>query len=468
MALLRPGRRRPGLFRSRILHAPMATLYPLHGLPHQRRLWAWISFDVANQSFTLIINTLLFSIFFAEVVVRDKAVEARWWFATYGASMILTAALSPLVGAIADERRWRKAMLVGSGLFCGVLTCCLALVKPGQLWLAMLLYIPANLLFSLGENFLAAFLPALARAEQFGRVSGFSWACAYASALVLLLLTAGVMLWFGLEQPDSWRPFFVLAGLWFLAFTVPTVLWLPEPAGADGSHAGRSVWTVGFVRLGESLRKTGRHRDLAVLLVASLFYGTGMSVVVFFASKLASEYGFKEDRLVMFVAVITVSGVIGTLLPMKFQDRAGHRRSTIVFVAVWLLTTLGFAWYAHLADAHAASHPGVPFATWPLWIIGNLLGFGLGSLGSANRAFVGFLAPESRTAEVFGLWGLVFKLAAVLTFPFAWVKDTSGNAMALLVLAGFLVVGLVLTMLVDERRGRAAALGADGDATLPA
>jgi hypothetical protein len=38
-------------------------------------------------------------------------------------------------------------------------------------------------------------------------------------------------------------------------------------------------------------------------------------------------------------------------------------------------------------------------------VIGNLLGFGLGSLGSANRAFVGYLAPPSRAAEMFGYGG---------------------------------------------------------------
>ena len=59
--------------------------------------------------------------------------------------------------------------------------------------------------------------------------------------------------------------------------------------------------------------------------------------------------------------------------------------------------------------------------------------------------------------EVFGIWGLMWKLSAVTTFPFAWVKDTVGTAQALLVLAAFLTVGLVLTLRIDERRGLAAA-----------
>ena len=434
----------------------LRRFYPLNGFPQQRQLWSWISFDVANQSFTLIINTLLFSIFFSQVVVRNDAIDDRVWALTYGGSMLLTAILSPLAGAAADERAWKKRFLVASGLMCGIFTCALGFVQPGQIWLAILLYVPANFAFSIGENFLASFLPGLAKQNEVGRVSGFSWACAYAAALLLLILTAGAMLALKLESADNWRPFFVFSGLWFLAFTIPTMIWLDESQVPRVMHPGRNLLSAGFVRLAETVRETARYKDLAILLVASLFYGTGMSVVVFFASKLAVEYGFKQVDLVVFVAVITISGIVGTVIPTLYQDKLGHRRSVVIFLAIWLATALGFAFYAYLYESHARSGAVGDYPTWPLWLIGNLLGFGLGSLGSANRAFVSYLAPPNREAEIFGIWGLMWKLSAIMTFPFAWVKDTVGTAEALLVLAGFILAGLILTLMIDERRGLAA------------
>lgn len=434
----------------------LRTFYPLRGFPQQGQLWSWISFDVANQSFTLLINTLLFPIFFSKLVVRDDAIDDRIWALTYGSSMLLTALLSPLAGAAADERAWKKRCLIGSGLLCGLLTCGLGLIREGQVWLAVLLYIPANFAFAIGENFLASFLPGLARQDQVGRVSGFSWACAYAAALFLLVLTALAMVGFKLQAVENWRPFFVFAGLWFLAFTIPTALWLREPSVARDIHPGRNLLAAGFIRLAESMRNTAKHRDLTILLAASVFFGTGMSVVVFFASKLAEEFGFTQVDLVVFVGVITVSGIVGTILPTFWQDRIGHRRSMLILLLVWLATALGFAWYARLHDVHAASGSTAEFPLWPLWLIGNLLGFGLGSLGSANRAFVGYLAPPGREAETFGMWGLMWKLSALMTFPFAWAKDSLGTPQALLVLAGFIAAGLVLTLFIDERRGFAA------------
>ena len=434
----------------------MNKFYPLRGLPQQKQIWSWISYDVANQSFTLIVNTLLFSVFFTEVVVQSKGNQNQLWSITFGTSMLLAALASPIAGAAADERAWKKEGLIVTGFICAVFTCLLALIQPGQVWLAMLLYIPANFAFSIGENFLASFLPSLARQDKIGRVSGFSWGCAYAAALLLLCATAAAIVL--LDLKDQPRPFFVFAGLWFLAFMVPVMLWLKEPDLARPAHPGRNLLAAGFVRLGETLHHLKGYRDLAMLLLASLFYGTGMSVVVFFASTLAKEYGFDDVQRVIFLAVITVSGIIGTIIPMLFQDRMGHRRSTVILLLVWILAASGFAFYADRHEAFVAGG-GDPegFVKWPLWVIGNLLGFGLGSLGSANRAFVGYLAPPDRAAEMFGLWGMMFKLAAIMTFPFAFVRDKLGTPQALVLLAGFLGVGLILTLLVNEKRGHAAA-----------
>ena len=426
---------------------------PLKDVSKPHQLWSWISFDVANQSFTLLINTLLFPIFLSQVVVRDDSIDDRVWALAFGSSMLITAIFSPIAGAMADERACKKKWMIGTGLSCGLLTCALSLIDSGNLWLALLLYVPANFAFSIGENFLASFLPSLARQDQVGRVSGFSWACAYMAALLLLIITAILMLACGLQSVESWRPFFVFAGLWFIAFTIPTMLWLKEPPMAESNLPRRNLIIAGFSRLADSLRHIGQHRDLALLLIASLFYGTGMTVIVFYASKLAEEFGFTQVKLVLFVAVITVSGVIGTIVPTLFQDRIGHRRSILIFTTLWLFTALGFAGYSALHSAHLAQHPHDAFPVWPLWLIGNLLGFGLGSLGSANRAFVSYLTPTGREAETFGIWGLVWKITAITTFPFAWVKDVVGNTEALLVLAAFVAVGLVLSIFINEKRG---------------
>jgi UMF1 family MFS transporter len=430
----------------------LRAIYPLRGLPNQGQLWSWISFDVANQSFTLLINTVLFSRFFTEVVVKDKANASTLWSLVYATSMLLVVVASPVAGAMTDRRAWKKEGLILSGLACALLTCALALVPPGGLWIAVLIYIPANFCFNLGENFLASFLPELVKREHVARASGFSWACAYLAALVLLAITAASIEMFKLENPTSWKPLFVFAGLWFVAFGIPTALFLREsatPRPGTGNALADSLRT-----LVESARRTVQFRDLATLLAGSFLYGVAMNVIVSFASILVKELGFDTKRGVYFIAVITLSGVFGTLIPAFLQDRVGHKRTVIGLLTLWLFSCAGFAYYALLRSRVA---PGATFPTWLMWLFANLIGFGLGSLGSANRAFVSFLTPPSRAGEVFGLWGLVFKLAAVGTVPFGVVKDRMGMPASLLVLAGFIAAGIIVTSFVNERRGVRAA-----------
>lgn len=441
----------------------IARLYPLRGLPNQGQLWAWISFDVANQSFTLLINTVLFSIFFQQIVVNDPSRDDTLWSITAAISMGLVVLASPIAGAIGDQRAWKKAALLGTGILCATLTCLLAIIRPGQIWLAMLLYIPANFCFAIGENFLASFLPRLARREDFGKVSGFSWGTAYFAALVLLLATAGAMLTFKLNTPDAWRPFFIFAGLWFLTFSIPTLLFLKEGPAPAPVHATRTPLIAGaFRRLGQTLRTIRAKRDLATLLLATLLYSTATYTVIFFATILAKEFGFKDVALVVFIAVLTIAGIFGTMVPTLIQDRLGHRRTTAALILLWIFATAIMALYAFLhARAVASPTYAGDFPTWPMWALGCLLGFGLGALGSANRAFFGFLTPASRTAEYFGIWGMVVKLAAVLVIPFGISKDLLGTPAALLVLTAFLIAGLLVTLRIDEHRGAAVARAQD-------
>jgi UMF1 family MFS transporter len=427
---------------------------PISHLPNRGQIWAWISFDVANQSFTLLINTVLFSLFFTEVVYTQPDKEAVWSY-VFAGSMLLVVLASPVAGAIADDRSCKKQWLLGTGVVCAALTCLFAVLGPDSLWLALLLYVPANFCFNIGENFLASFLPQLARREDMARVSGFSWCIAYLAALALLIITVGAITVFGLQDSRRFGPLFIFAGVWFLAFSIPTLLFLRE-AKANAPSPGNPL-VIGFTRLIESAKSTAQFRDLAVLLLGSFFYGVAMSTVISFASLLVKELRFNVTKTVIFIAVVTIAGVVGTVIPAYFQDRLGHKRTIVSLLMVWLVATSGFAYYAWEHARGQAQSPPVVVAQWPMWVFACLIGFGLGSLGSANRAFVAYLTPRARSAEVFGLWGLTFKLSAVGTVPFGVMMSRVGMPAALLTLCGFVLVGLFVTLFVNERRGADAA-----------
>jgi UMF1 family MFS transporter len=95
-----------------------------------------------------------------------------------------------------------------------------------------------------------------------------------------------------------------------------------------------------------------------------------------------------------------------------------------------------------------------------LWLAGNLMGIAMGATQAGGRALIGQLTPESRNAEIFGLWGLANRAAAILgPISYGIISELSGGnyPLAMSSTLGFFLLGLILLFSVDEERGKLAA-----------
>lgn len=461
---------------------------PLAGLDRPKRVLAWGLYDFANQSFTLLIITLLFSLYVQTVLtpqptitqeqataiqaaidtggalpanleqlrVDRDAAQAQGklnWSLMHGGSLLIVVLLSPFVGALSDAKRCRKSFLIGTGIVCGLLTCFLGIFSPGQILLAGVVYAIANISYQIGENFLASFLPQVSTPRTIGRVSAIGWTMGYLGALALLVLTMLLMATLKLKIPDDAEPLFVFAGLWFLIGILPAALILrDEETGTSDSSTGIVSSAVSRVR--DTVLHTKRYKHLVRFLLAFLVYGFGVQVIIAFAAILARDFGFKEMQLVAFVAQITVVAGIAAAITSTFQDRIGGRATVLVYLAIWIIATSG------LLAVRLIWPDGGP--QWPIWVIGNALGFGLGGIGTASRALVARFTPRHRTAEFFGLWGMVYKFAgAVGVLSFGSVSRAFGDVASLVMLLSFFIAGAVLIVRVNEQAGVRAALRAE-------
>jgi MFS transporter, UMF1 family len=430
-------------------------------IPNKREVWAWGMYDLANQSFTLLINTLFFAVYFREVVVADPQRGVALWGTVFAFSMLLVVLASPVVGAIADSRAWKKAFLVITGLICVALTCSFGYLGPGLVLLAIVLYVPANFCYNIGENFLASFLPQIATPRNMGRISAIGWSMGYIGALLLLICAIIMMAVFGWKAKEDWAPFFVFAGLWFLVFMIPTILFLHERASPDPAAARKNVFVLAHRRLMDTVGHARRYGQLVRFFLAFFIYGMGVQTVIAFAAIITrDDFGFSETKLVYFILQLTVTAGIGAILTSLYQDRLGHRRTIMIFLGVWAMSALG------LTIMSTFRLPEIVF-----WILANGVGLGLGGIGTASRALVAVFTPAQKTAEFFGLWGMVYKSAGVAG-PLAFgqlkgwltaINPAIATPLPLLLLTGFFVAGLVLLFRVDERAGLAAAREAERD-----
>lgn len=417
-------------------------LNPFARLPNSREVFAWGVYDLANQSFQLIINTLLFSIFVQEVIVGDETRGPRAWVTMVAASLILVVVLSPVLGALADVRAWKREILLTTGFICSALTACLAFLQPGHVWIAAALYITAAVACGLGENFLAAFLPEISTPKNIGFVSALGWSMSYVGALILLGITAAVVYGLPFDDETSSRILFFFSGVWFIAGMIPAILHLrerakPIPIGERTAIAGA------FGRLWQSARETRKHRNLARFLMIFFVYSMGTQTMIYFLGLIGTGLGFKLPQLILFALVVAATAGIASALTAMYQDRAGHRRTIMFFLAIWVLSACSMA---------LASLGTLP--AWMVWTVSAGVGLGLGGIGTSSRALVGVLTPVDRAGEFFGVWGMVYKLAGVAGPAIFVLVSTNlgdlGRPIGLFVLALMFLAGLALLPTVDD------------------
>lgn len=421
------------------------SLNPFKKLPNGRAVFAWGIYDLANQSFQLLINTLLFSLFVQSVIVGDEARGKQTWSYMVGASLVIIVLLSPVVGAVADQRAWKRELLLMTGVVCAFLTGMLGILQPNQVLLAATLYIVAAVACGLGENLLAAFLPEISTPKNVGYISALGWTMSYIGALILLLITAGVV--YGLNRPDpaQARPLFVFSGIWFFVGIIPAVLYLREKAQPQPAAAG-TIAGAAFRRLIKSARETRRFRQLARFLAVFFVYSLGTQTVIYFLGLIGDSFGFDLGQLLVFAFLIALTAGIAAALVGRYQDSLGHRRTISIILGVWVVSTIAMALMQHFSAPR-----------WLFWAVSAGIGLGLGGIGTASRALVGAFTPESRAAEFFGLWGMLYKLSGVVgVVAFGAVFSRSAVG-ALVLLSCAFIAGLFLLRFIDEKEGVAAA-----------
>lgn len=425
---------------------------PFRTLPNPREVWAWGMYDLANQSFQLLINTLLFSIYMQKVVyvnpegMADEAGGKRAWGMLVAVSMALVVIASPVLGALADQRSWKREMLILTGGLCVAMMAAMPLVGRGDYALAVALYLPAAFCCGIGENFLGAFLPQIATPTTMGRVSAIGWTMSYIGAILLLGVCGVAIYGLGLHEPGQWRWLFLFAAAWFLAGILPLVVFLKEKTSGAGTleNGSRgSLIDATFRQLRQTIREARRHKQLFRFFRVFFIYSLGTQTVIYFAGSIGDSLGFQIGELVLMALIMAVTAGFGAVGAGKYQDRMGHRRTVMFFLCAWIVGTLG------LAMMQRFEAPGAWF-----WPISAVIGFALGGIGTSSRALVGVFTPKDKAAEFFGLWGMVYKSAIVGPVAFSLVSTLVSQSTGLFVLSGAFIAGLVL-MGVEEHRAKA-------------
>ncbi len=429
----------------------------------KREIFGWAMFDFANQAYTLLIITVVFGELFTTVIVGDRGDEYRLgnllWSIALAISYLLVVITGPFCGAVMDYSAAKKRFLFVSYLVTVVATCLLYFVAPGYILLGMILLVVSNYAYSIGESFIASFLPGLGPPEDLGRISGFGWALGYVGGLFAAGFT---LLFLGEASADNFErirwvgPF---AGVFFLLAAIPTFVWVKERSLRRELPPGRSYAQISLERVLTTVQELRQFRDLALFLVSVVFAMAGIYIIITFAFIYGAQVIRWDEsvRNIMFI-IVQITAAIGALGFGALQDRIGAKVTYMGTLSLWVAAVLAI-WATPEVTEFLTARFGLGWEAQHLFLfVGILAGLSLGSSQSASRALVGIFSPQAKAAEFFGFWGLATKLAGVFgILGLGLLQNVVGLQASILFCALLFFLAIVICSGVSQRRGRAAA-----------
>ena len=423
---------------------------------YKRTIFSWSIYDFANQPFTTITITFIYSVFFAKFIFTGEFKEGtELWAMAITISSLIIAFLSPVMGAIADNGGYRKLFLIFWTWVCIIFSFCLYFPTQGDVFNALLFFCIANIGFEMGGVFLNAYLPEIAPKDKIGRISGYGWSFGYIGGLVALGVcyalfmspSSPIIEFLDLETGENYRIINVFIAIWFSIFSIPTFLYVKD--NRKKKKLSKKIISDSFKNIKQTFNQIKKYKELTKFLIARIVYNDAIITVIFFGGQYATDqFKFETGELFLFAIVLNVFAGIGAFLLGFLDDILGGKKTIQI-------TNFGFV----IACLIAFLAPLFIYGESLFWFAGCLIGIFMGPNQASSRSLMGRLIPKSKENEFYGFFAFSGKATAFLgPLLFQQVLHYTGNMRwSILMIALLFVIGILLLKNVDEKEGVAIA-----------
>lgn len=426
-------------------------------IERQQRLWCW--YDFATNGYQITTVTALLPNFFRQGIMGDQVVEIlgftidanSLWAYGLGIAALVVFMLAPILGAIADrtaaKRKFFITFAVGGIFFSSLLW----FAQPGAIWFTWICFILAHICYTSGNVFYDSFLPHLTRTEGLDHLSARGFAYGYLGsgtqfAIVLGLLTFHEAL--GLDLETAIRISLLSAGLWWLVFSLPTLLWLREPPVPP-----RKAIKPGVIhQVGDSLAQNlrfikalSRHVPILMFLIAFFLYNDGIQTVISISSMYAtSELKLETGDIMLTFLIVQFVAWAGAILFGRLSRVLGTKWALMVALLVWMFVL----WFGYQIPEGGKTQ---------FLILGLMVGLVLGGSQSLSRSLYASMMPGAYSAQCFGMYSVFNKLSSIMgPFLYGFISMQTGSARpAILALLVFFIGGWILLFILKEAKARA-------------
>ena len=413
---------------------------------------AWSMYDWANSAFATTIMAAVLPIYYrviAEPTLTGNQITSYWAY-TNSIALLLIAIISPILGAMADFKGYKKRYLTIFALVGIIATAFMFFLTTGNWLLASTLFILGNIGFAGANVFYDSLLPHIAKKNDIDQISTRGYAMGYVGGGILLAINLA-MIMFAPDHLTALMTRISLASVavWWLVFTIPLWKWIAEPPRqVFKGEIGANPIKAGFQRLGETFKEIQKYGDLFKFLVAFWLYNDGIGTIIKMATIYGDEIGIDANSLIIVLLIVQFVGIPFSFAFGWLAKKIGTKKSIYLSLGVYTLISIGGYFLSN------ATH---------FLILGFAVAMVQGGAQALSRSLYGRMVPKAQSAEFFSFFSVSGKFAGIFgPLIFGLVSQLFGNSrLGIISLIIFFISGALLLTRVDEEKGIQVAREAD-------
>lgn len=412
---------------------PSATLTPdelakSNPLLLKRQERSWILYDCANSAFSLIISTALFPVFFGM-----QSGDPLFLGYVNSIASIIIAALSPILGTIADYKDKKKRFFLFF-FFIGIMgTFSLAFVPAGQWKPLALLYVLASVGYAGSNIFYDSFLVDVTTEERSDLVSTRGFAYGYIASIIPFLIGLGVIYFAGMDKALGFQVSFFITAVWWLCFTLPMIRNVRQ---AYYIQPQPKPIRMSFQRLYHTFKDIRKYKMTFLFLLAYFFYIDGVDTLIRMVIPYATSVLNEEISVFYLLGILLMIQIIAFPFSLLF-GRLTKRFGTLFMIRVGILIYVVVAIYGSLINSLL-----------DCILLGAMVAFAQGGIQSLSRSYFSRLIPKDKSNEFFGFYNIFGKFSAIIgpTLMTLTERLTGMPRLSMTALLPLFLIGFLLTL----------------------
>ena len=282
----------------------------------KKQIISWSLYDFANQPYSTLIITFIYSAFFVNYIAADEQEGTFLWANAISITAITVAFISPILGAFADNTGYRKSFLVFFTLMCCLFTSLLYFPDQGDIYLALTFVIFSNISFEMGTVFCNSYLNDLSSKSNIGKISGNAWGIGFVGGLLALLIS---FLLFDVNDTSQVKKVNIFVAIWFLVFSLPTFIFLKD---RKREKISRKKISSSFTSIFQTFKEISKYKKIVNFLIARLFYNDGLITIFALGGIYAiGTLNFSMKEVLILGIILNVFAALGSFVFGIVEDK---------------------------------------------------------------------------------------------------------------------------------------------------